>query len=557
MNDDSKPAGQRGYATLSRRGFLGVAGAGGLVGGTLGVLGPGLGAKLVASSSAEAAEATKPKLGGSLTWCVTSDTTTLDPASGSFGIGNINASALTAQCVYDTLTIMNPHTYVVSPRQLQSLTVDATGATWTLKLHSGITFTDGTPLDASAIKAFWDRIALPATASTLRTTIAGWNYTVADAQTLTLQVPAPLGNVPELLTMNLGAIPSPTAVAKFGKLYGSGVGYVVGAGAFTLTTWVTGNSYTLTKNPNFFMAGQPYLDQIEIQVIANEAVALEAVLSKTVDVGDFSSPDVNTHTLEHEGYPVNSSGVQPQAYGAYFNFAKAPFNDLRIRQALILATNCADVNLKATGGYAEVAGGPGVAWYPKGSPFYDASVKQSTNNLKSAQKLINSYIAEKGPIPSQAMVVPNTSFLIALGTALVQGWTKLEGITITSNVVSTTQAVLLYSQGNFTLAVTLTPGYLWPADAYTALYSTSTANLTHYSNPKMDATLTATRGATTIAQRKTGLNQIAQLLVNDAAYLRIYYQNWFQFYQKTGVGGMPTMPFTQSAWGMPSTLYVS
>jgi peptide/nickel transport system substrate-binding protein len=539
---------------VSRRGFLGVAGAGVVGGSALGLLGSSVVADFVGGGASAAGAATKIPTGGTLRYSISSDATILDPASATLGVGQ-PTSGMPAACLYDTLALLNSKSLVVVPRQLTSLTVDATGAIWTLKLRPNLTFTDGTAFDASAIKAEWDRIALPATASTLRTTLTGWTYVVTDPQTLTVTLPSPQGNFPENMTLNLGAIPSPAAVAKYGKLYGSGPGYVVGAGPFTLTAWVPGNSYTLTKNPNYYIAGQPYLDAISIQVITNEAVNLEAMLSKTVDVGYFSGPDVNTHTLLNEGYQ-NASATFPATYGVQFNFSKAPFSDPRLRQALLLATDCSDANLKSTGGYAQVASGPGSSWYPKGSPFYDPSVKQVTNNLKAAQKLVNAYIAEKGAIPAQGIVIPNVSYLVALGTALTQQWAKLTGLTITTNVVSTTQAILLYAQGNFGLAVTLVPGYLWPADAYTALYTGQAANITHYSNPKMDALLTSVRGASTLSARKTGVNQIAQILVSDFAYVRIYYSDYHNFAQ-SNVGGLNTFVWgTGGAWPLPSSLYL-
>jgi peptide/nickel transport system substrate-binding protein len=537
---------------VSRRGFLGAAGAAGVAGGVLGLVGPAAMGDVLSSATGVAGAATKPKTGGTLTWSVSSDTTTLDPAFATLGSGG-PTTGLESMCIYDSLALLNAKTLTVAPKVLQSLTVDSTGSTWTLTLRSGVLFSDGTTLDASAIKAHWDRIQLPATASTLRSVLAGWNYVVTSPTVLTVTLPQPQGNFPENMTLQYGAIPSPAAVTKYGKLYGTGAGYVVGAGAFTVQAWVTGNSYALSKNPNYYISGQPYVDQIDIQVITNEAVNLEAMLSNTVDIGYFSSPDVNTNTLIHEGYQ-NVSASFPSAYGVQYNFSKAPFNDLRVRQALLLATNPAVANAKATDSAAVTAGG---TWYPQGSPFYDPSVKQKSNNLAAAQKLLNAYIAEKGAIPAQQLTVYNTSFGVALATALIQQWSQLKGLSITANVVSTTQAILLYATGNYSIAASLIPGYLWPADAYVQLYTGGTANIFHYSNPKMDALLTSTRGASTLAARKTGVNQIAQILVDDAAFIRIYYANYHQFAQKN-VGGLSTFIFgTGGAWPVPSTVYLT
>jgi peptide/nickel transport system substrate-binding protein len=530
--------------TLSRRSFLGVASAAGIAAGAAAAVGP----VWLGPAPLEADAATsKPTLGGTLAWAQSADFNLLglDPAIGS-GVVGVQGMAL-----YDALAVQNTANLVVQPRIASSMTVDSSGLVWTIKLHQNILFSDGTAYDASAIKALWDRVALPATASISRASIAGWTWVVTDPQTLTVTVPTPLGNFTELLAGALGSIPSPAAVAKSGKLFGSGPGYVVGAGPFTLKSWLPGNQMSLSKNPNYWVAGQPYLDAINIVIIPDNATKLEAMLSNTADIGYFSSADVNTKTLAHEGFQASVS-TTANAYGVEFNPNRAPFNDVRVRRALVQAIDCVDTNLKATDGAAALAN---TSWYPKGSPFYDESVKQAPYNLKEAQKLIDAYISEKGAIPAQTLTVPNVSFLVALGTALVQGWSKLTGISVTANVITSSQATTLLSQGNFGVAATLTPAYLYPADAYPTYYSTSTSNVIHYSNPKMDAVLTSSRGYSSIPQRKTALNQIAQILINDAIYLRIYYVVFNNFAQKT-VGGLKTLDFSTVGFPMPQTLYL-
>jgi hypothetical protein len=214
-----------------------------------------------------------------------------------------------------------------------------------------------------------------------------------------------------------------------------------------------------------------------------------------------------------------------------------------------------DANLKSTAGASPLA----TAFYPQSTAFYDASVKQKSNNLAAAQKLIDAYVAEKGAISgAQSITCPTNSFLVNLGTALQQQWSKLTGITMQLAVTATSAAAILaYSKGQFGVAITLDPAWYYVQDAYQVLYSTSPGNITHYNNPKMDALITAGAPYQDIPHRKSYLNQMGQLLFTDAAYGRIYFQQPNNFSQKN-IGNLNTKyNFSQANWPDPTQLYIA
>jgi peptide/nickel transport system substrate-binding protein len=533
---------------LTRRRFLGYAGASGAA--TAAV--PSL-LDMVEGSAAGAA----PVSGGTLNWRLSAEATTLDPAGNTLSVGLTSTGAV-ALALYDSLVTQNVKSSTYNYRTATSITANSAQTVWTIKLRSGITFTDGTPYDANAINFHWNRIKNPVTASATAAVIAGWSWTVVDAQTLQVTLPNPLGNFLQSMAMNLGAIPSPTAVTKYGSLFGTSPATTVGAGPFTLSNWVHGTALTCTKNPSYWQNGKPYLNTIVFTTLADNPTAVNGLLTSQFQLAFFSSSDASVVALTHAAFPVSQNQFV-SAYGIYYQFAQAPYNDVRIRQALILATNPVDANLKSTAGAAPIAGGKGTAFYPKNSPFFDASVNQKMNNLAAAQKLINNYIAEKGPISgTQQLICPTNSFLVNLGTALQQQWSKLSGITIQLSVAATSAAAILaYSKGQFGVAITLDPAWLYVQDAYAALYSTSPANVTHYNNPKMDALITAGRGYQDIAHRKSYMNQMGQLLYNDAAYGRIYFVVYSNFAQHS-VGNLSTANnFTAAMWPDPTNIYVS
>jgi peptide/nickel transport system substrate-binding protein len=535
---------------LSRRRFLGVAGATGAAG----ALGPSL---LDAIDGSAAGAASGPVSGGTINWRMSSEATTLDPAGNTLGVG-ASTQGNVALALYDQLGTYNYKTSTFVPRTAASVTANSAQTVWTIKLNPGITFSDGTPYDASAINFHWNRIANPATASSSAAYLQGWTWTVVDAQTFQVTLPEPYGNFQETLSLPPGAIPSPTAVTKYGSLYGTSPSTTVGAGPYVLSNWVHGSALTMTKNAKYWQSGKPYVDTFIFTTVSDNPTALNGMLTDTFQMGYFSSADQNSIAMNHAGFPT-STIVFPSAYGIYYQFNATPYNDLRIRHALILAIDPVDANLKSSAGAAPLAGGKGTAFYPKGSPFYDSTVSQKMNNLAAAQKLINSYIAEKGAISgTQQLTCPANSFLVNMGTALQQQWSKLTGISFQLNVAATSAAAILaYSKGQFTVAITLDPAWYYPQDAYLQLYSTSPGNVTHYNNPKFDALITAGRGYQDVPHRKTYLNQMGQTLYNDAAYGRIYFEVPNNFAQKN-VGNLNTKyNFSPANWPDPTNLYLS
>jgi peptide/nickel transport system substrate-binding protein len=536
--------------TLSRRRFFGTSAAVGAAG----VMAPTI---LEAIDGPEAGAAS-PVSGGQLSWRNSAEPTTLDPAGNTFGGSQATTYGQESVALYDSLVTYNLKKSTYNYRTATSITTNSGQTVWTIKLRTGINFSDGTTYDANAINFHWNRIKNPATASLSAALITGWSWTVVDAQTLQVTLPSPQGNFLENMAGPLGCIPSPTAVTKYGSLYGTSPSTTVGAGPFTLTNWVHGTALTMTKNPNYWQSGKPYLNTIVFSTLADDPTAVNGMLTDEFQMCFFPSAGPSTLALSHAGYPV-SQYEYVTAYGIQFQFAQAPYNDLRIRQALVLAIDTADANLKSTAGAAPLAGGTGTAFFPKSSPFYDSSVNQKQNNLAAAQKLINAYIADKGAISgTQSLTCPTNTFLVNLGTALQQQWAKLTGITIQLAVTATSAAAILaYSKGQFGVAISLEPAWVYVQDAYAGLYSTSPANITHYDNPKMDALITAGAPYQDIPHRKTYLNQMGQLVISDAAYGRIYFVVFNTFSQKN-VGNLNTTNnFSPANWPDPTELYIS
>jgi peptide/nickel transport system substrate-binding protein len=228
-----------------------------------------------------------PKTGGSITMGMYSETAGLDPVVSNGG-GTTGNTELMA--IYDTIMRYDTTTGKYEPQTAESLSPNADNTEWTLKLKSGIKFTDGTDYDADAIVYGLKRhVTFGGRSSSLVQNIK--TYTVVDKLTVKFTLNAPWGNFPYLLAYMPGMIPSPTAIkAACGATDDYKPGQCtfnlkpVGAGAFKIDSYKPKESINLVRNDAYY-GGKPYLDALKFVVLAGAQATYDAIQTDTLQVG--------------------------------------------------------------------------------------------------------------------------------------------------------------------------------------------------------------------------------------------------------------------------------
>jgi peptide/nickel transport system substrate-binding protein len=272
-----------------------------------------------------------PKTGGTLVYGDTSDPRSLLPQH------LVPASGHRGAFVYDTLLRLDaegswaPH--------MADMTTDD-GTTWTMTIREGIKFTDGTPLDAEAVRFNVELTMDPEMGASLRSTVVGVTaMNVIDDRTLEFVLDKPNGTFPYAFTTLPGMMVSPTAYRGDPEGFGEAP---VGAGPFILERWTRDVSSTLVRNPGYWDEGKPYLDQIEVRVIPDSTSRGQSLAAGEIDL---AARDVNVEAAVQGNDRVTV--VTKNANGAVRvvpNQDRPPFDDLRIREALALAIDLSVVN---------------------------------------------------------------------------------------------------------------------------------------------------------------------------------------------------------------------
>ncbi|MGB7537202.1 MAG: ABC transporter substrate-binding protein [Anaerolineales bacterium] len=278
---------------------------------------------------------------------------------------HVNASSelgIPLASVYDTLVFRDEGGSFV-PGLAERWEVSPDGLQYTFFLRRDVRFHDGTAFDANAAKVNLDRVLDPATKSQKARFMIDSvkTVTVVDDFTVRLDLSEPFAPLLDSLSQVYLGMASPTALQKWGADYQF---HQSGTGPFRFVEYVAGDHLTLERNPDYAWAPSVYrnksaaLDRIVFRFYADPATRAPALLSGEVDVmGEVLPGDAGD--LEKNGsfsvYPIAVPG-QPLQF--FFNLGRTPTDDVRVRRALLAATDRASMVRTVFGSYSPVAVGP-------------------------------------------------------------------------------------------------------------------------------------------------------------------------------------------------------
>ena len=326
----------------------------------------------------------EPVLGGTATMGLESETNNWQPGI----FAGTQAGYNVAWSIYDPLMQKNAEG-VIEPYLAESLEPNEDLTEWTLTLRPGVTFHDGTPLDAAALKDNFDNYLTIESANTA-SDLTGYEMEVADDLTVMYVLEQPSAALPSLLRGPIGWPFSPTAAAELGEDFGS---QPVGTGPFKFVSWQRDSRFVAERNDDYWQEGLPYLDEVVFRPIPDEdtrAAALAAgdiEAAHSVRLSSFLANVQEIPGIEIYLGPGNSGS------GAIFNTAVPPVDDPRIRRSLSYALDQEELISVIAGEAADVTE-KRTQYYSESSPFYSEEVAEAwpTDDPEEAQRLYEEYI---------------------------------------------------------------------------------------------------------------------------------------------------------------------
>ena len=294
--------------------------------------------------SAHAADT--PVKGGTLVYLEQQAHTNLYPPAGGFYPNGGILNQIT-----DKLTWQNPETLKVEPWIAESWSSNADKTEYTFKIRPGVTFSDGTPLDANAVAKNFDTYGLGNKAQRLPVSEVINNYDrseVIDPQTVKFyfKKPSP-GFLQGTATIGSGLVSLSTLQRSFDQL--GDARHIVGSGPFVVSDEKLGREVDLTARKdyqwgpkNLAQQGPANLDGIKFIVTPEDSVRIGALLAGQADfIRQVQAYDEKQ--AQQQNFPIYAAPTRGVNDSISFRPDNPLVSDVKVRQALLHATNAQQV----------------------------------------------------------------------------------------------------------------------------------------------------------------------------------------------------------------------
>ena len=434
--------------------------------------------------------------------------------------------------VYDGLVRYKDGTLEVEPALAESWEVSEDGTVYTFKLREGVTFHDGSPLNAEAVKFNFDRIldenhpyhdTGPFPLSFFFSAVE--SVEAPDDMTVVFTLNAPYAPFLSNLAYTPGLIASAEGIKEHGADFGRNPS---GTGAFKFVEWRSNEAVVVEKNPDYW-DGEPPLDAVVYRPITDANTRTAEMLAGGIDLM-VEVPPNSLSEFQGDRYTIHEQ-AGPHLWFLILNAKEGPFADKRVRQAANYAINKQGIVDNVLEGTAQVAAGPtppAFAW------AYNEDLEPYPYDPDKARELIAEAGAEGAELTfyvtegGSGMLDP-----VPMGTAIQS---DLEAVGFDVSIETYEWNTFLGEvnpglEGKADMAemawMTNDPDTLPFLALRTAAFpSEGGFNSGYYSNPEVDALLEQARAATDQSERAELYKQMQEIVRDDAPW--VFVANWKQ-----------------------------
>jgi peptide/nickel transport system substrate-binding protein len=439
--------------------------------------------------------------------------------------------------IFDTLVAIQPDGSI-GPDLAESWTVD--GPSITMKLRKNVKFHDGTPFNAAAVKANFDRVVDPATKSTNALSILGpfKSAEVIDDSTVKLTWSRPFAAALISLGNTSLSMVSPTAAAA-----GTMNDKPIGTGPFKFVEWVRGDHMTLERNPDYTTIrpdiankGAATYGKLILQYAANVTTRANLVQTGGVDVTLLDGPDAvrleSSTEINHVRYPT--------IFVRWFAINAAKHPDPKVREAIAAAVDRDKVLATGAGGLGKVH----YSTLPPPAFGYDASVESLVphHDVAKAKALLTEagYTfgadgkAMKDGKPLELSLLTFAVDPYKAEAQVVQDNLSEAGITVKIDARETGTAVNAALAGDFDLY--LARYGMFDGSTLAGLFRSPTTDAQksalRLNDPELDRLLDTADQEVDLVKRKALYSQVQQLLAKSLTTFTLYSLEGDIFYAK-------------------------
>jgi peptide/nickel transport system substrate-binding protein len=340
----------------------------------------------------------------------------------------------------------------------------------------------------------------------------------------------PAVNLPALLTIQSSnnVMQSPTAWKTKADDYNRNP---VGTGPYILKSWSAGDRMVLEKNPDYWNQGHPYLDRIVLKPLPDAQSRFASLQSGEADIiwdDEYDADNIQKAQKDPNMTVHTHVGSGAQVYA--FNTKTAPFDDVRVRQALVMAIDRKKMSQAITNGLARAATNP----YGDGSWVKCTDDGALPSDVEKAKALIKDY----GKPVEFKTIVTATPRGRNIGQVLQQFWKQVGANMEIEQVDQATVAPRAFMR-----QFQLTPWRIVDlADPdpqmYANFHTGSPVALANYSDPELDRLLEHARTTSDTAKRSEDYCAVSRLINKEAIWFWTF-QNIYYAISTSKLKGLP------------------
>lgn len=465
--------------------------------------------------------------GGDVIFALEAETTGWDPTLDRWAVSGHQVG----QTVFDQLATFNTDSEV-EPYLAESFTPNDDYTEWTITLRPDITFHDGSPLTSEAVVALIENhLASPLTAPAIRPIEA---VEAVDELNATVTLSTPWASFPVVFTAQVGYVPAPSQYESGDQARRD---TPIGTGPFVFESWTVDNEFVATKNEDYWRqdaAGNPlpYLDKITYRPIIESQQRLAALQSGDINMFHTTDPEVIIDVREgadNGEFQIKEDGALGEESFIMLNTIEPPLDDLRVREALALATDRETYAQVVDKGIRPIASTP----FVEGSPWFSQEAVDAypAYDPAAAQVLVDEYEAENGPIQIEVGLTPSAANREATGF-LGQQWAEV-GIEV--NFKETEQGEFinlalagLYQADQWRQFGSTDPDgeFVWWDIENANEINTAALNFARIRSEELTAAMQTGRESDTFEARKAAYDEAQVILNEELPYIWLTHTIW-------------------------------
>ncbi len=452
--------------------------------------------------------------------------TGLDPAD-----LNDNLSQSAARLMFEGLYNLDEH-MKLQPQLAESYEATEDAKEFTFHLRKGITFHDGTPFNAQAVKFSFDRAGNPDNHLKRQSLYVMIDHTdVVDDYTVRMVLKYPFGAFVNDVAHPGALIMSPKSIQEYGKEV---TRHPSGTGPYTFVSW-SADTLKMKKNEHYWKQGQPKIDTITYRTVPENGARI-AMLQAGEAQFIYPVPPELIASLQNS--PTVTVFNEPSILGryVYLNNMRKPFNDPRVRLALNYAIDKQAFIKVVFNGHADPIDSPA----PQLLPFYEKQGFYAYDPAKA-----KALLAEAGyPNGFESTLTGGADTLVQRGMQFIQQQLAAVGIKINVepleagvltakmfNVKGPEDATIVMLYGGWSSSTGDADWGLRPI-LYTKSFPPVLSNLAWYSNPVTDAAIEAGLATVDLTKRAAAYAKVQEQAWKDAPWIFLSVDHSLAAYSK-------------------------